>query len=95
MNHPTQIMPCGQVFHMQRIDHHTPVQSYLDMFGSWQKNKDYNTVLDIKQKKFKRKKSNKSLYQLSCWYEGKINVMCVMSNDTNQTQKAAMHHLST
>lgn len=48
INHRTQIMQCGQVFHMQRIDHHALVQSYLDTFRSWQKNKNYNTELDIK-----------------------------------------------
>lgn len=49
VNHRTQIKQCGQVFHMQRIDHHTPVQSYLDIFRSWQKNKNYNTELDVKK----------------------------------------------
>lgn len=50
MNHRTQIMQCQQDFHMQRIDHHTLVLSYLDIFRPWQKNKNYNTELDIKKK---------------------------------------------
>lgn len=49
MNHRTQIVQCEQVFHMQRIDHHTLVQSYLDTFRSWQENKNYKTELDIKK----------------------------------------------
>lgn len=49
MNHHTQIIRCEQDFHMQKIDHHTLIHTYLDIFRSWQKNKNYNTELDIKK----------------------------------------------
>lgn len=64
MNHRTQILQCGQDFHMQRTDHHTLIQSYLAILRSWQRNKNYNTELDIKNKK----KTHTSLSQLSCWH---------------------------
>lgn len=37
-------------FTCKGFDHHTLTQSYLDMFRSWQKNKDYNTELHMKKK---------------------------------------------
>lgn len=42
----SQIMQCRQVCHMQKVDHYTPVQSYLDTFRTC---KNYNTELDIKK----------------------------------------------
>lgn len=48
MNHIIQIIQCGQAAHMQRIDHHTLIQSYLLLFRSWQKNTNWNAELDIK-----------------------------------------------
>ena len=64
MNHRIQILQCGQDFHMQRLDHHTLTQSYLAILRSWQRNKNYNTELDVK--KNQKKKPHISLSQLSC-----------------------------
>lgn len=66
MNYCTQTMRWGLFFHMQSIDHHTLVKSYLDMFGSWQKTK----IMIQSFIKINNKKTLKSLSQLSCCSEG-------------------------
>lgn len=87
MNHHIQIMQCGRVFHMQRIDHHTLVQSYLDMFRSWQENKKLQKQLDVKNP------PHKSLSQLSCWHEGYNKFMsCQMiKTDTKSCHASNLH----
>lgn len=42
LNRCNRIVTCKE-----RIEHHTLVQSYLDIFRSWQTNKNYNTQLRI------------------------------------------------
>lgn len=42
LNRCNRIVTCKE-----RIEHHALVQSYLDIFRSWQKNKNYNTQLRI------------------------------------------------
>lgn len=41
-------MLCWQFFTCKETENHTLMLSYLDLFRSWQKNKNYNTELDIK-----------------------------------------------
>lgn len=86
-NYCTQIMQCGLVFHMQSIDHHTLVQSYLDMFRFWQK----KIAIQSSIKKTPKKTPLKSLSQPSCCCEGQNKFL---SNDTNQTPLVSMHNFS-
>lgn len=51
MIHHALIKQCNRVFTCkEKTDHHTLVQSYLGIFRSWQRNKNYNTELHINKK---------------------------------------------
>lgn len=51
MIHHALIKQCNRVFTCkEKRDHHTLAQSYLGIFRSWQRNKNYNTELHINKK---------------------------------------------
>lgn len=51
MIHHALIKQCNGIFKCkEKTDHHTLVQSYLGIFRSWQRNKNYNTELHINKK---------------------------------------------
>lgn len=71
---------CNRIFTCkERIDHHAPVQSYLDILRSWQKNKNYNTELHI----------NKNAQILF-----KTVMLELGIKGIHVTKKAAMHYVS-